>query len=82
MKPDFLVDISDCMEQRMKAIKAFKSQFYDEYSAEPETPISSKQFLESLYYRPLELGRMAGVKYAEGFVAEKLIGVNSLFDLV
>ncbi|MFI5219449.1 MAG: bacillithiol biosynthesis deacetylase BshB1 [Bacteroidia bacterium] len=82
MKPDFLVDISDCMEQRMKAIKAFKSQFYDEYSAEPETPISSKQFLESLYYRPLELGRMIGVKYAEGFTAERLTGVKNLFDLV
>lgn len=82
LKPDVLVDISDFMEQRMKAIKAFESQFYAEDSNEPETPISSKQFMESLYYRPLELGRMIGVKYAEGFIAERHIGVNNLFDLI
>lgn len=82
MKPDVLVDISDFMEQRMASIKAFRSQFYDENSREPETPISSEQFMESLYYRPLELGRMIGVKYAEGFTTERMIGVNDLFQLL
>jgi N-acetylglucosamine malate deacetylase 1 len=82
MKPDFAVDISGFMDQRMASIKAYKSQVYDENSKEPETAISSKQFMDSLYYRPLELGRMTGVKYAEGFVAERIVGVKNLFDLL
>lgn len=82
MKPDFAVDISEFMEQRMAAIKAYKSQVYDEHSKEPETAISSKQFMDSLYYRALEMGRMIGVKYAEGFIAERLVGVRNVFDLL
>lgn len=81
MKPDFVVDISSQIEQRMLAIKAYRSQFYDEQSKEPQTPISSKQFMDSLYYRPMEFGRMTGVEFAEGFVAERLIGVDNLFEL-
>ncbi len=82
LTPDVLVDISDFMDVRMKCIKAYGSQFYDERSKEPETPISSKQFLESLYFRPLEWGRMIGVKYAEGFVCERSFGVKNIFDLI
>jgi bacillithiol biosynthesis deacetylase BshB1 len=82
MKPDFVVDISDFMEQRMKSIKAYKSQVFDENSKEPETAISSKQFLDSVYYRNLEMGRMIGVKYGEAFVTERFVGVKNLFDLV
>jgi bacillithiol biosynthesis deacetylase BshB1 len=82
MKPDFVVDISMFMEQRMASIKAYKSQVYDADSKEPETAISSKQFLDSVYYRALDLGRMIGVKYGEGFVAERLVGVKDLFQLI
>lgn len=82
IKPDVVVDISDFMEQRMASIKVYKSQFYDEHSTEPDTPISSEQFMNSLNYRPEEFGRMIGVKFAEGFTAERLIGVNNLFDLI
>ena len=82
MKPDFVVDISDFMDRRMDAIKAYKSQMYDPGSKEPETAISSKQFMDSLYYRPLELGRIVGVEYAEGFIGERFLGVRNLFDLL
>ena len=82
MKPDFVVDISEYMEQRMASIKAYKSQMFDADSSEPETAISSKQFLDSLYYRPLEFGRIIGVKFAEGFIAERLIGIDNLFHLI
>ncbi|MEO5570548.1 MAG: bacillithiol biosynthesis deacetylase BshB1 [Bacteroidia bacterium] len=82
MKPDFVVDISEFMEQRTASIKAYKSQVYDPDSMEPETAISSKQFMDSVYYRALEFGRIIGVKFAEGFVVERIPGVKSLFDLV
>lgn len=83
IKPDFAVDISSVIDKRMEAIRAYKSQFYDNGKpAEPATYISSKEFMESLQYRPAEMGRIIGVKYAEGFTASRLAGINNLFDLV
>ena len=81
IKPDFVIDISSVMEKKMKAIHAYKSQFYSELSKEPDTPISTKEFIDALYARATEYGRPIGVKYAEGFLAERITGVNSLFDL-
>ena len=81
IRPDFVLDITDVMEKKMKSIHAYKSQFYSELSKEPDTPISSKEFIESLFARATEFGRPIGVKYAEGFTAERITGVNSLFDL-
>lgn len=79
--PDFVVDITDYMEHKMKAILAFKSQFHNPDSNEPETAISSKDFLEFLYGRALEMGRQSGFQYAEGFTIERTIGVDSLFNI-
>ncbi|NNF02654.1 MAG: bacillithiol biosynthesis deacetylase BshB1 [Bacteroidia bacterium] len=82
IKPDFVVDISDYIDFKVNSIKAFKSQFYDPDSKEPETAISSKKFLDSIKERPAELGRSIGVSYAEGFTVERNLGVNDLFDLI
>lgn len=81
IEPDFVVDISKYMDTKMKAVLAYKTQFYDEKSKEPETPISSKNFTDSIIYRARDLGRLAGVEYAEGFTVERSVAVNSLFDL-
>ena len=80
-KPDFVIDISDVMDKKMKAIHAYKSQFYSELSKEPVTPISTKEFIDGLFARATEYGRTIGVKYAEGFTTERIMGVNTLFDL-
>jgi hypothetical protein len=61
---------------------AYSSQFYNPNSNEPQTPISSKEFLESLYSKMSIWGRSIGVAYAEGFTKSRYIGVNNLFDLV
>ena len=81
IRPDVLVDIGDFIEAKIESVKAYKSQFYDPNSKEPTTPISSKAFLDSISFRASDLGRMIGVKYAEGFTVERYMGVNSLFDL-
>ena len=60
---------------------AYKTQFYDPDSKEPETPISSKNFTDSVTYRAQDLGRLVGVDYAEGFTVERYPAVDSLFDL-
>ena len=81
IEPDFVVDISGFNTQRMKAILAYSSQFYDPNSTEPETPIATKNFLESLNYRVQDFGRLIGVDYAEGFTCERYVAVNCLSDL-
>ncbi len=80
-KPDFVVDITEFAHLKIEAIKAYKTQFFDPSSAEPQTPISGKDFIEFVTARMRELGRPIGVEYAEGFTVERFIGVSNLFDL-
>ncbi|AZI33810.1 bacillithiol biosynthesis deacetylase BshB1 [Kaistella carnis] len=80
--PDFVVDVSDFMEKKIEACLAFKTQFYDPESAEPMTPISSKDFLESLTYRAQDLGRLSGVDFAEGFTSEKLLAFKNFDGII
>ncbi|MBL0013124.1 MAG: bacillithiol biosynthesis deacetylase BshB1 [Flavobacterium sp.] len=82
LEPDFVVDISGFNEKRVEAILAYSSQFYNPNSTEPETLIATKNFLESLNYRPQDYGRLIGKDYAEGFNVERYLGVNSLGDLI
>ncbi len=82
IKPDFVVDISDVFEQKMKAILAYSSQFYNPESKEPDTAISSSEFIEFLKGRANNYARDIGARYAEGFTVERVIGVKNLFDLL
>lgn len=82
LKPDFVVDVSGFIEKKLEAIRAYDSQFYDPDSKEPETPISSANFLESVAYRARDLGRLVGVDYAEGFTAERTLAVSNLDKLI
>ncbi len=83
-EPDLLIDISDVFEQRMKAIEAYNTQFYTNNSEKggTQTYISSPDFLEAVIGRARLLGKRIGVKYAEGFVMEKKIGIRHLDALV
>ncbi len=80
--PDFVVDISGFNDKRLAAILAYESQFYKSNSSEPETPIATKNFMESLNYRVQDFGRLIGTDYAEGFMVERYLAVNSLEDLM
>ena len=82
LKPDFVVDVSGFIEKKLEAIRAYDSQFFDPNSKEPETPISSANFLESVEYRSRDLGRLVGVDYAEGFTVERTLSVSGLFQLI
>ena len=80
--PNFVIDISDNFEDKIKSVLAFKSQFYNPESKEPSTPISSKEFLDSLKAKAQLLGRSINVKYGEGFNSETPISINNLFDTI
>lgn len=82
LKPDFAVDISDFIDKKFELIMTFKSQFYDPLSNEPITPISSKDFLDSIRGKDAVYGRYIGVAYAEGFNVNKVIGVDDVFDFI
>ena len=82
IEPDVVVDISSHLENKMKAVKAYSTQFFDPESDEAETPISSKNFLESVSYRSKNFGRLIGTEAAEGFTSRSLISVSNLFDLL
>ena len=81
LNPDVIVDVSGFMDKKLDAVKAYRSQFFDENSKEPETPISTSNFLESISYRAKDLGRLIGVEYGEGFTVNRHLAVDSLFDL-
>lgn len=82
IKPDFVVDISSTINTKIQAVKAYESQFYNPDSKEPQTPITSSNFMESISYRARNFGRIIDVDYAEGFTIERYIGVKSVFDLI
>jgi len=78
IEPDFLIDISTVFEQKMDAIRAYKSQFYHTSIQGPETYISSPEFLEQLIARHAVLGKRIGVSYAEGYISSKKIGIRNM----
>lgn len=81
IQPDVIVDVTGFMDTKEKAVFAYKTQFHDMGSKEPETPISSKNFADSITYRARDLGRLIGVEYGEGFTVERYVAVDSLFNL-
>ncbi len=82
IKPDFVLDVTGFIEKKSEAVLAYSSQFYDPKSNEPETPITSKNFIDSINYRARDLGRLIGVEYAEGFTSERYVAVESLDKLI
>ena len=81
LKPDFIVDISNHFKTKIKSVKAFKSQFYDGNETVHNTPISTKNFLDSIEYRARDLGRLTNVDYGEGFIAARIPLVENISEL-
>jgi len=82
IEPDFLIDVSDVYEQKLEAIKAYHTQFYNPEVNGPTTYISTPEFLENLVNNNRLLGKRIGVRYAEGFLTKKSIGIKNLDALI
>jgi bacillithiol biosynthesis deacetylase BshB1 len=78
--PSFVYDITSVFDRKVESIKAYSSQFHSTgyQLEEPQTYISTPEFLNSIIGRHAMFGKMIGVSYAEGFISEKMIGVNNL----
>lgn len=82
IEPDVVVDVSGFLDKKLEAVFAYESQFHKEDANEPETPISSTNFKDSISYRAQDMGRLIGVAHGEGFTAERYVAVDSLFHLI
>ncbi len=80
LEPDFVIDITEHWETKEQSIRAFKSQFFDPTSKEPNSYISSPDFLSFIQARAQEMGHKIGVKYGEGFQSQKTMQVKNLFS--
>jgi len=81
IQPSFVIDITAYMERKIEAVLAYGTQFNSADTSEPQTYISSPQFLETVKARALMLGKRIGVGYAEGYITEKIIGFSN-FDAI
>ncbi len=81
LQPDFVIDITPHFNKKMESILAYKSQFYNPNSKEPNTPISSKEFLDYIKAKAILFGRPINCAYAEGFTKSRIFGVQNLFNL-
>jgi bacillithiol biosynthesis deacetylase BshB1 len=82
IEPHFIVDVSDHWNVKLNAIQAYKSQFFDAQSNEPETYISKPGFLKMIEARGIEFGHAIGATYGEGFTVRRYPGIKNLFDLL
>ncbi|MVZ67212.1 bacillithiol biosynthesis deacetylase BshB1 [Sphingobacterium sp. DK4209] len=83
IRPDILVDITDYWDIKERSVLAYTTQFNVQADdTEPQTYISNPDFMASTRARAHELGRSIQVKYAEGFTARRLLGVQDIFTLI
>ena len=82
LDPDFIFDVSGFHNTKMNAVKCYSSQFYDPKSKEPETPISTKNFLDFIQSRAIDFGRLIGVEHGEGFITNRKLGLTSFTELI
>jgi LmbE family N-acetylglucosaminyl deacetylase len=71
LPPSVVVDVTDVWKTKMKAIGAFKSQFFDAKSKEPKTNLADQKFREMIDARGKHFGAMIGVSYGEAFVTKQ-----------
>ncbi|WP_317132420.1 PIG-L deacetylase family protein [Mucilaginibacter metallidurans] len=80
--PDILIDVTEHWDKKIESINAYGSQFYNpSWEDEPQTYISTSNFIEIVTGRAREFGKSIQVKYAEGFTSRKILGVDNLFNL-
>lgn len=82
IEPDIVIDVTEHWDKKVESIKAYGSQFHNpEWKGEPQTYISSPDFIRIIEGRAMEFGKSIQAKYAEGFTSRKILGVDNLFAL-
>ena len=82
IKPDLVIDITPFWEKKIASMMAYKTQFYDPSSSEPETYISKPTFLKFVESRSREMGHVIGVEFGEGFTCARTPGIKDLTSVI
>jgi bacillithiol biosynthesis deacetylase BshB1 len=82
LEPSFIVDVSGVHPQKLEAIRAYRSQFHQASSDEPETYISKQNFLDQIIFRDALMGKRIGTDYGEGLVSENIPGISDMGKLL
>jgi len=77
-----VIDITEGFDKKMEAVQAYRTQFFNTELDEPDSYLSTPDFLESIIDRAKMFGKMIGVKYAEGYISKKMIGLKTLDVLI
>jgi len=80
--PSFVVDVSEFVDEKMSAIGAYGSQFYNADSQEPATRISQRGFLSETEYRMRYFGSLIGVEAGEPFYVREALNVDDPLALL
>lgn len=80
--PSFVVDVSDFVDEKMNAIRAYGSQFYNAESKEPATRISDRGFLREIEVRMGYFGSLIGVTAGEPFYVREALNVDDPLALL
>src|SRR5215204_7262127 len=80
--PSFIVDISEYLEQKTEAIRAHASQFYNPNSTEPETRLTSKDFIVELENRSRYFGSLIGTAAGEPFFVREVLNIEDPIALL
>jgi len=80
--PSFVVDVSEFVEEKMNAIRAYESQFYNASSKEPATRISASGFLEEMELRMRYFGTLIGVAAGEPYYVREALNVDDPLALL
>jgi bacillithiol biosynthesis deacetylase BshB1 len=83
IKPDIIIDVTEYWDKKIESVLAYGSQFFnpDWNEDEPQTYISSPDFIKIVESRAMEFGKSIHARYGEGFTSRKLLGVDDLFAL-
>jgi bacillithiol biosynthesis deacetylase BshB1 len=79
--PSFIVDVSAEADDALRAMQAFKSQFFNPESRERETLLSAPGFIASMKTRLAYYGDRIGVAYGEPFYSPRPVKVDNILTL-
>ncbi len=77
-RPSFIVDVSGTHDRKMKAVRAYGSQFHHpgrRASGNEETLVGRPEFLEMIEARDRHNGARIGVRYGEPFLVREALQV-------
>ncbi len=74
--PDVVIDITDCFETKLEALRAHRSQFHNPDYSGPDTLVASEGFWADIAHRAAHWARGEGVQYVELLFSEGPVALD------